>query len=92
MVKASFQSSATHFLPRGKFVGNASPDDLLPKSRKAMHSHLDPKTIAKALRAALQERQIVISHRTALEIVAAQHRSQRMRQGDLSRWLARLNR
>jgi hypothetical protein len=35
--------------------------------------HIDPKTMAKALRAALHERQIAITHSTALEIVAAQH-------------------
>ncbi len=38
-----------------------------------MRSHLEPKAMAKALRAALQERQIAITHGTALEIVAAQH-------------------
>lgn len=38
-----------------------------------MRSHLEPKSMAKALRAALQERQIVITHGAALEIVAAQH-------------------
>jgi Glyoxalase superfamily protein len=38
-----------------------------------MRPHLEPKAMAKALRAALQERQIAISHGTALEIVAAQH-------------------
>lgn len=38
-----------------------------------MRSHLDPKAMAKALRAALQERQITITHGAALEIVAAQH-------------------
>jgi len=37
-----------------------------------MRSHLEPKTMAKALRAALQERQIAITHGAALEIVAAQ--------------------
>ncbi|MCC0805164.1 VOC family protein [Methylobacterium sp. W2] len=35
--------------------------------------HLEPKVMAKALRAALQERQIAITHGAALEIVAAQH-------------------
>lgn len=38
-----------------------------------MHSHLEPKAMAKVLRAALQERQITITHGAALEIVAAQH-------------------
>ena len=38
-----------------------------------MRSHPDPKAMAKALRAALQERQIAITHGAALEIVAAQH-------------------
>lgn len=38
-----------------------------------MHSHLELKAMAKALHAALQERQIAITHGTALEIVAAQH-------------------
>ena len=38
-----------------------------------MRSDLDPKAMAKALRAALQERQIAITHGAALEIVAAQH-------------------
>lgn len=38
-----------------------------------MRSHLEPKSMAKALRAALHERQIVITHGAALEIVAAQH-------------------
>ena len=38
-----------------------------------MRSHLEPKSMAKALRAALQERQITITHWAALEIVAAQH-------------------
>jgi len=73
MVKASFFSPATHLLPKGKCVSNASPDDRLPKLEEVMHSHLEPKAMAKALRAALQERQIAITHGTALEIVAAQH-------------------
>lgn len=38
-----------------------------------MRSHLEPKAMAKALRAALQARQIEIPHAMALEIVAAQH-------------------
>lgn len=38
-----------------------------------MPSHLEPKAMAKALRAALQERRITITHGTALELVAAQH-------------------
>lgn len=39
-----------------------------------MHSHLDPKAMAKALRVALHERhQMTITHGMALEIVAAQH-------------------
>ena len=38
-----------------------------------MRFHLEPKAMAKALRDALQERQIAITHGMALEIVAAQH-------------------
>lgn len=38
-----------------------------------MHPHPEPKAMAKALRAALQDRQIPITHGTALELVAAQH-------------------
>lgn len=38
-----------------------------------MRPPLEPKAMAKALRAALQDRQICISHSTALELVAAQH-------------------
>ncbi|NNM71555.1 glyoxalase superfamily protein [Enterovirga aerilata] len=38
-----------------------------------MRSHLEPKAMAKALRNALQERGITITHSEALEIVAAQH-------------------
>lgn len=38
-----------------------------------MRSHLEPKAMAKALRVALHERQITITHGMALEIVAAQH-------------------
>ena len=38
-----------------------------------MHATLDPKTMAKALRAALAARGIDLAHGAALEIVAAQH-------------------
>ena len=38
-----------------------------------MRSIPDPKTMARNLRAALQQRQIDIPHSAALEIVAAQH-------------------
>jgi catechol 2,3-dioxygenase-like lactoylglutathione lyase family enzyme len=38
-----------------------------------MRPHLEPKAMAKALRAALSQRQIAIPHSAALEIVAAQH-------------------
>ena len=72
-VKASIHFSAPHLLPEGEGVSNASPDYRSPERRKAMRFQLEPKTMAKALRAALQERQIAITHGTALEIVAAQH-------------------
>ena len=38
-----------------------------------MHSLPEPKAMAKALRSALQERRITITHGMALELVAAQH-------------------
>lgn len=38
-----------------------------------MRTHPDPKAMARALRAALEKRQVVISHSAALDIVAAQH-------------------
>jgi hypothetical protein len=38
-----------------------------------MQPRPEPKSMARALRAALLQRQVTISHATALEIVAAQH-------------------
>lgn len=58
----------------GQPVGNASTDPLvaLPAKDQTMHTFLDSKLMAKALRTALAERQVDITHSDALELVARQ--------------------
>ncbi len=57
----------------GEGVGNASADDGFPMTKETnMRDYRDAKAMAKAMREALAERKLEITHSQALEIVARQ--------------------
>lgn len=60
--------------PSGEGVGNAGTDEdfAVTKETNSMLAHSDAKTMAKAMREALADRDMTISHSEALEIVARQ--------------------
>lgn len=62
-------------LSDGESIGNAGTDDTSRRNRRIelhMRTHQDAKAMAKAMRSALAEREVTISHSEALEIVARQ--------------------
>lgn len=72
MANASTQSFLT-VQPSGEGVGNAGADeDFAMRKERTVRDYRDSKAMAKAMREALAERDVTITHSEALEIVARQ--------------------